>query len=83
MQGFIEEGVATAGDFRSVHAPMGVPIRSLTVEEIAVSIVAELVAVRRGKLDTPSLSATGELAAKLDEARSPSAARANVPSARP
>ncbi len=59
MDGFIKEGVATAEDFRRVHSPMGVPIGSSTVEEIAVSVVAEMIAVRRGARDVPSLSATG------------------------
>src|SRR6185436_14429822 len=49
MDGFIKEGVATAEDFRRVHSPMGVPIGSTSIEEIAVSIVAELIAVRRGE----------------------------------
>ena len=34
---------------RRVHAPMGIEIGSTTAEEIGVSIVAELVAVRRGE----------------------------------
>ncbi|MEI6083646.1 MAG: XdhC family protein [Verrucomicrobiota bacterium] len=60
MEGFLAEGVATAEDFRRVHSPMGVPIGSTSVEEIAVSIVAELIAVRRS-VNAPSLSATAQL----------------------
>jgi xanthine dehydrogenase accessory factor len=41
-QGFTEE------DLARVHAPIGLDIGADTVEEIAVSIVAELIAVRRG-----------------------------------
>lgn len=33
---------------RDVHAPIGLDIGSVTVEEIAISIVAELISVRRG-----------------------------------
>jgi len=35
------------GEFERVYAPMGLEIGALSPEEIAVSIVAELVAVRR------------------------------------
>ena len=45
---FLEEGVATAQDFERVHAPVGLDIGSETVEEIALSIAAELVLVRTG-----------------------------------
>jgi len=48
-KGFIEEGIATAADFERIHAPVGLDIGALSVEEIAVSIAAELVAVRRKK----------------------------------
>ena len=33
---------------RRVHAPVGIEIGALTAEEIAISIVSELVSVRRG-----------------------------------
>jgi len=33
--------------FKNVHAPVGIEIGALTPEEIAVSITAELIAVRR------------------------------------
>jgi xanthine dehydrogenase accessory factor len=65
MEGFIEQGIATAEDFRRVHSPMGVAIHSITVEEIAVSVVAELVAVRRGAEHPNSLSVTNALADKM------------------
>lgn len=41
------EGV-TAEAFERVHAPMGLEIGAVTPEEIAVSVVAEMIAVRRG-----------------------------------
>jgi xanthine dehydrogenase accessory factor len=65
MEGFIRDGVCAAEDFRRVHSPMGVPIRSISVEEIALSVVAELVAVRRGAERAPTLSVTHEIADKL------------------
>lgn len=65
MEGFINEGVATAEDFRRVRTPMGLAIHSLTVEEIAVSVVSELIAVRRGAQNYASLSVTNQIADKL------------------
>lgn len=43
---FIEKGWATAAEFDRVFAPIGIDIQSKTVQEIAVSIAAELVKVR-------------------------------------
>lgn len=43
---FLEEGWATAEQFDRVFAPIGLAIPSKTVEEIAVSIAAQLVLVR-------------------------------------
>jgi xanthine dehydrogenase accessory factor len=65
MEGFIKDGVCTAEEFRRVYSPMGVAIRSLTVEEIAVSVVAELIAKRRGAEHPSSLSVTNAIADKL------------------
>lgn len=44
---FIESGRATADEWARVHAPIGLDVGAVTVPEIAVSIVAELVAARR------------------------------------
>jgi xanthine dehydrogenase accessory factor len=44
---FLERGWATARQWARVHTPIGLPIGSRTVAEIAVSIAAELVKVRR------------------------------------
>jgi xanthine dehydrogenase accessory factor len=42
-----KDGVATE-KFTGVHAPVGLDIGALTPEEIAISITAELIAIRRG-----------------------------------
>jgi len=50
---FIRRGWCTAEEWSRVHTPIGLPIGSKTVEEIAVSIAAELVFVKR-KMGGPS-----------------------------
>ena len=47
------EGFAL-GDLERIHAPIGLPIRALTVKEIAISIVAELIQCRRADVDRRS-----------------------------
>jgi len=44
---FLRSGAATEKQWARIHAPIGLPIGSRTVEEIAVSIAAELVRERR------------------------------------
>jgi xanthine dehydrogenase accessory factor len=44
---FLESGKSTAEQFDRIHAPIGLEIGAQTVPEIAASIVAQLVAVRR------------------------------------
>lgn len=51
-----EEGVP-ADWLRALRAPVGLAIGAVTPEEIAVSILAELVAVRRGKISAPEVAA--------------------------
>jgi xanthine dehydrogenase accessory factor len=46
---FIGKGWATEEQWAGIHTPIGLEIRSKTVEEIAVSIAAELVLVRAGR----------------------------------
>ncbi|HPT72893.1 MAG TPA: XdhC/CoxI family protein [Candidatus Cloacimonadota bacterium] len=48
---FLAEGFSQA-DLDAVHAPIGFPIGSQTPEEIAVSVMAQLIAVKYGKLTT-------------------------------
>ena len=49
---FLESGWATKDEWARVHAPIGLAIGSRTVEEIAISIAAELVKVRAARLGT-------------------------------
>jgi xanthine dehydrogenase accessory factor len=44
---FIESGIATEEQFDRVFTPIGLDIGAVTVPEIAASITAELIAVRR------------------------------------
>ncbi len=44
---FLEMGWATEDQFDRVHAPIGLPIPSKTVAEIAISIAAELIVTRK------------------------------------
>jgi len=46
-----------AARLRHVHAPIGLDIGAVTPQEIAVSILAELIAVKHGKLDVGSTGA--------------------------
>jgi len=42
---------------RGVHAPIGLDIGAITPQEIAVSIVAELIAAKHGKITDPHVAA--------------------------
>jgi len=46
-ESFLERGLATADELDRVFAPIGLDIGAVTVPEIAASIVAQLIAVRR------------------------------------
>jgi xanthine dehydrogenase accessory factor len=55
---FIETGLASEAELERLRAPIGLEIGAQTVPEIAASVVAELIAVRRGRARTmggPSL----------------------------
>jgi xanthine dehydrogenase accessory factor len=45
----VEDGTVAIEQLEQVHAPIGLDIGAVTPQEIAVAIVAELIAVRRGK----------------------------------
>jgi len=51
----IEEGIAP-DSLRAVHAPIGLDIGAITPQEIAVSILAELIAVKHGKVADPNVT---------------------------
>lgn len=46
---FLKEGWATAEEWSRIHTPIGLPIGSKSVQEIAVSIAAQLISVRYQK----------------------------------
>ncbi len=48
-QDFIENGWASDEEWESIYAPVGLEIKSRTVEEIAVSIAAQLILVKNSK----------------------------------
>ena len=50
-QEFIEKGLATKEDWDKIYSPVGIEIGSQTVEEIAVSIAAQLIMVRNRTLN--------------------------------
>jgi xanthine dehydrogenase accessory factor len=54
-ENLLEEGSVTPEQLERIHGPIGVDIGAVTPQEIAVSIVAELIAVRRGRADTPGV----------------------------
>ncbi|MBL8293007.1 MAG: XdhC family protein, partial [Bryobacterales bacterium] len=47
MKELMKEGIPRE-DFDRLHAPMGLDIGAISPEEIAVSVVAEMIALRRG-----------------------------------
>jgi xanthine dehydrogenase accessory factor len=51
-----EEGMPT-DRLQGIHAPIGLDIGAITPQEIGVSIVAELIAVRHGKIAEPNVAA--------------------------
>jgi xanthine dehydrogenase accessory factor len=61
----LEKEGFTDREFELVHAPVGLEIGALTPEEIAVSISAELIAVRRNAQDPPHKSRKLSHAASL------------------
>jgi xanthine dehydrogenase accessory factor len=56
-----------ADSLARVHAPIGLDIGAVTPQEIAVSILAELIAVKHGKLQSPSMRCTPPQLARKSE----------------
>jgi xanthine dehydrogenase accessory factor len=52
----LDEGM-TPDSLKAVHAPIGLDIGAITPQEIAVSILAELIAVKHGKIAEPNVAA--------------------------
>jgi len=52
----VEEGM-DSDRLQGIHAPIGLDIGALTPQEIAVSIIAELIAVKHGKISDPNIAA--------------------------
>jgi xanthine dehydrogenase accessory factor len=63
-----EQGMG-AHDLAAVHAPLGLEIGAQTPEEIAVSILAEMIAVRRGVDPAQARSMKMELPGRLNPDR--------------
>ncbi len=54
---FIGKGWSTPEQFDRVHAPIGIEISSTTIQEIAISIAAQLIQVRNQNQNTPHITA--------------------------
>ena len=52
----LDEGMPVES-LKGIHAPIGLDIGAITPQEIAVSILAELIAVKHGKISEPSVAA--------------------------
>src|ERR1700720_1717326 len=63
-QALEREGIAPER-FENVHAPVGLEIGALTPEEIAISITAELIAVRRGATGVTHMAVSPQKAVKV------------------
>ena len=55
-EALLEEGLPPEA-LRAVHAPIGLDIGAITPQEIAVSILAELIAVKHGRIAEPNVAA--------------------------
>jgi len=66
----IEEGMPLEC-LQRVHAPIGLDIGAVSPEEIAVSILAELIAVRRGRMEEPHVAAASLQWKKLPASLAP------------
>jgi xanthine dehydrogenase accessory factor len=68
FQALVEQGLPLE-ELEHVHTPVGLDIGALTPEEIAVSILAEMIAVRRGIDPARSRSLKAELPGRLKPVR--------------
>ena len=57
---FVESGLATEDQFDRIHAPIGLNIGAVTVEEIATSVMAQVIAVRRKGHDRHVITMTAQ-----------------------
>jgi xanthine dehydrogenase accessory factor len=76
VEHFLEENLATAEELQRVACPVGIPIRAQTVNEIAVSIMAQLVeerAAARHEPPPPPPDAVGIESPRRNEERCPAA----------
>ena len=55
----LEADGITPEQLRKVHAPVGLDLGAVTPQEIAVSILAEMIAVKYGKVDASGASTSG------------------------
>jgi xanthine dehydrogenase accessory factor len=65
----LQEHGVSAEDLAGVHAPLGLEIGAQTPDEIAVSILAEMIAVRRGVDPAQSRSMRMDLPGRLSPGR--------------
>lgn len=80
---FLDQGIATPEQLSHIHAPIGLDIGALSVDEIAVSIAAELIAIRRGRRDgttRPARADCPEAAIPAEPAHSVSSDHSLTPS---
>lgn len=65
----LREAGAGEDDLRRIHAPCGLDIGGATPEEVAVSVLAEIIAVRHGRAGTPLRETAEPIHAKTPQAR--------------
>jgi xanthine/CO dehydrogenase XdhC/CoxF family maturation factor/CTP:molybdopterin cytidylyltransferase MocA len=66
---FLDEGWATPDQFDRVHAPIGIEIGSKTIQEIAVSICAQLILIRNQKTGRKQKTAISAIILAAGESR--------------
>jgi xanthine dehydrogenase accessory factor len=65
----LEQRGVSPGDLATIHAPLGLQLGAVTPEEIAVSVLAEMIAVRRGVAPAEVRPLKMELPGRLKAAR--------------